>query len=406
MQDRCWCVVGAADHGELKVQTDSIYGAGIALPQVARSCDWPGTLTADVIRVYFFCLVNFALQAFLLSMIGEEQHFWYPFAGQMHLCDFGASIQDCPHGANCVGPGGTSLSYPRLYDYDIWSTRTFLKQSLHALFPKLTLSIDGSVDPGEYAVENFNCRCLCIFLFMLAVVDDLEDTISLCRTLAMTPTNYDSWITYDVPSWAHKEDVKKFTSSEERDFVRYEVAGMPLHWKVFNACFILLPKSLLWLGLVRSGVHYLMETAGIVDVIVNAMALTFVLQVDEIVFQRLSSTVTTQIMSEIEFKALYDNDDVENESDGEALSYFNDTELKKGWASIAFQIFPTRLFIIVVCQAIFLWDYYVSNCKRLDDGSWVSKAMYLPVDMGYHPLELIFGLEVEEDTKPFWTMPG
>ena len=20
------------------------------------------------------------------------------------------------------------------------------------------------------------------------------------------------------------------------------------------------------------------------------------------------------------------------------------------------------------------WDYYVSNCKRLDDGSWVSKA--------------------------------
>ena len=52
-------------------------------------------------------------------------------------------------------------------------------------------------------------------------------------------------------------------------------SAMPSH----EACFILLPKSLLWLGLVRSGVHYLMETAGIVDVIVNAMALTFVLQV-------------------------------------------------------------------------------------------------------------------------------
>ena len=108
--------------------------------------------------------------------------------------------------------------------------------------------------------------------------------------------------------------------SEEKDFIHYEVSGMPLHWKLFNAlrmqstavkpearrrllmlvvailisgnyastphcpsaikaCFILLPKILLWLALVRSGVHYLMETAGIVDVVVNAMALTFVLQV-------------------------------------------------------------------------------------------------------------------------------
>ena len=46
---------------------------------------------------------------------------------------------------------------------------------------------------------------------------------------------------------------------------------------VFEAIFILLPKNLLWLGVTRSGVHYLMETAGIVNVVVNAMALTFIL---------------------------------------------------------------------------------------------------------------------------------
>ena len=44
-----------------------------------------------------------------------------------------------------------------------------------------------------------------------------------------------------------------------------------------KAIFILLPKCLLWLGVTRSGVHYLMETAGIMDVVVNAMALSFVL---------------------------------------------------------------------------------------------------------------------------------
>ncbi|OLP86737.1 E3 ubiquitin-protein ligase arkadia [Symbiodinium microadriaticum] len=402
MQDRCWCVTGA-DHGELCIQNDSVYGAAVVLPQVARSCEWPGTLIAAVSRTFFYTFLNFALQAFLLSMIAEEQHFWYPFAGQMHLCNYGASMQDCPGAPNCVGPGGTALSYPRLYDYDIWSTRTFLKQSMQAVLHLAPESIDH-VDAGEYGMENFNCRCLCIFLFMLAVVDDLEDNINLTRTLAMVPTSNASWIVFDVPDWGSKEDVKAMHDSEEKDFIHYEVSGMPLHWKLFNACFILLPKILLWLALVRSGVHYLMETAGIVDVVVNAMALTFVLQVDEIVFQRLCSTVTKDIMSKLEPRAMYDLDEVDKESDAEALAYFNEVELRRGWKSVLFQIFPMRMFIIILCQCLFLLDYYMSNCEKLKDGSWVSKDMHLPVDMTYSPLSLMFGMLREQDTA-FWTMP-
>ncbi|CAE6913366.1 rnf111-b [Symbiodinium sp. CCMP2456] len=390
MQDRCWCVTGA-DHGELCIQNDSVYGAAVVLPQVARSCEWPGTLIAAVSRTYFYTFLNFALQAFLLSMIAEEQHFWYPFAGQMHLCNYGASMQDCPGAPNCVGPGGTALSYPRLYDYDIWSTRTFLKQSMQAVLHLVPESIDH-VDAGEYGMENFNCRCLCIFLFMLAVVDDLEDNVNLTRTLAMVPTSTASWIAFEVPDWGSKEDVKAMHDSEEKHFIRYEVSGMPLHWKLFNACFILLPKILLWLALVRSGVHYLMETAGIVDVVVNAMALTFVLQVDEIVFQRLCSTVTKDIMSKLDARALYDLDEVDKETDAEALAYFNEVELRKGWKSVIFQIFPTRLFVIILCQCLFLLDYYISNCEKLTDGSWVSKDMHLPADMAYNPLSLMFGM--------------
>ncbi|CAE7593434.1 rnf111 [Symbiodinium natans] len=403
MQDRCFCVMGD-DHGELSLQHDSVYGAAVVLPQVARSCEWPGTLIAAVIRTYFFCLLNFTLQAFLLSMIGEEQHFWYPFGGKMHLCDFGASIQDCPGAPNCVGPGGTVLSYPRLYDYDIWSTRTFVKQSLQVLFPASMGNLDSAVDPGEYGLESFSCRCLCIGLFMLAVVDDLEDAMNLFRTLVSIPTEYESWISLDIPDWCSKEDIKQLNESEEKDFIRYEISGIPLHWKLFNAFFILLPKCMLWLGLVRSGVHYLMETAGIMNTVVNAMALTFILQVDEILFQRLSSSVTTEIMSKLEFKALYDLEEVEQESDADALAHFEEVELKKSWGSILFKTFPTRLFIIMVLQAIFLLDYYVSNCDKLEDGSWVSKAMRLPADMGYNPLALMFGWETVEEPKPFWTM--
>ncbi|CAE8601700.1 unnamed protein product, partial [Polarella glacialis] len=123
------------NQGFCGIESESIYGAAVAMPQIARSCGWPPTLTSMVIRIYFFTLINLLLQGFLLSMIGTEQLVMYPFAGQMHLCDFGASIKDCPGAPNCRGPLGTEYTAARLYDYDTWSTRVFIKQSLQAIFP-------------------------------------------------------------------------------------------------------------------------------------------------------------------------------------------------------------------------------------------------------------------------------
>eukprot|EP00434_Breviolum_minutum_P030988 symbB.v1.2.027406.t1/scaffold2802.1/size122644/2 len=114
------------------IEADSVYGAAVAMPQIARSCGWPGSLIAVVIRVYFFTLLNFLMQGFLLSMIGEEQLMLYPFAGQMHLCNFGANIKECPDASDCKGPMGTTYSMPRLYSFPIWSTRVFVRDSLKA----------------------------------------------------------------------------------------------------------------------------------------------------------------------------------------------------------------------------------------------------------------------------------
>ena len=43
-----------------------------------------------------FCSSLLAPEAYILSMIGEEFNLWFPFAGRMHLCDFGRSIKDIP----------------------------------------------------------------------------------------------------------------------------------------------------------------------------------------------------------------------------------------------------------------------------------------------------------------------
>merc|ERR1711871_911111 len=58
------------------------------------------------------------LQGILIAMINEEAHVMTAFAGQMHLCDFGGNLPECPLTKNCRGPGGTTMSYPRLYTFE------------------------------------------------------------------------------------------------------------------------------------------------------------------------------------------------------------------------------------------------------------------------------------------------
>jgi len=388
------------------IESASIYGAAVAMPQIARSAGWPGSLLALVIRIYLFLLLNFVLQGFLLSMIGEEQMKWYAFSGQMHLCDFAAAIENCPTGPNCKGPLGTTYSAPRLYDYNIWATRIYVRDSLKAVFPDKEKELMEKVDPGEYGMENYYCRFACLFLFMLSVVDDLAGTYKLARTLWFVPTESRSWISYSYPSWAEKEEISEIKELGELDFVHLSVAGIPWHWKLFNVCCVLVPKCALWLALVRSGVHYLMETAGIVDVIVNAMALTFVLEVDEMVFNRFASGMTKHIMSCVHDLPTFNTDDVEEETDEQALERFYRTEVGSArWTGKKLLVVPVRFLQVLSIQLLFMWDYYRSNCVRQEDGSWVSKEMHLPVGLEYSPLKLMFGIESATEHEPFWTMP-
>lgn len=399
-QDDGWCFTGTG--GSCCVQRGSIYGAALAMPQIARSCGWPGTLSAMVVNTWFFACLNFMMQAYILSMIGEEFNLWFPFAGRMHLCDFGRSIKDCPGGSDCVGPRGTTLSYPRLYDFDVWGTRIFVQDSIKVAHATDT-DISDKVDPGEYGLENFYCRMVCIFLFLKSTLNDFSDNIDNFKTLLLTPTTAESWIGMSIPDWASKNDVKAFDGLEELDLVEFRVAGIPLHWKVFNAIFILLPKNLLWLGVTRSGVHYLMETAGIVNVVVNAMALTFILNVDEMIFEKLIPEYTTHILTNI--KELDLSEDDLDETDEQALARYEKEEMKMSFLSILWKVVPIQLIVVFIALALFLTDYYISNCE-LRDGSWVSKAMYLPSQVHGNLLRFMFGIEAPLQSEAFWTMPA
>ena len=72
------------------------------------------------------------------------------FGGKMNLCDFGAQLHMCPGGNNCMGPGGTVYSPERLYNWNVWYGRKFLRDSFLAMFPDRAEELAEKVYQSEY----------------------------------------------------------------------------------------------------------------------------------------------------------------------------------------------------------------------------------------------------------------
>jgi len=400
--------------GYVGVEKGSVYGAAVAIPQIARSVGYSTTFNALMLRSYVFLLLNYLLQGFILSTIGEEGHLMNPFKGKVHLCNFGANTVECPGSPDCTGPANSTYSLPRLYDFTTWSNRAFFTESLKALFPDMAADISKEADPGEYGLENYYCRVACCLVFLMGCCDDLQATWSLAMLIWHAPTKAERWISYQAPDelpdgeehGISPEHVKALRNETELDLVKFHTAGMPLCWKLANVVVVLIPKFFIWCSLVSAGFHYLMETAGICDLIVNSMALAFILEIDEMIFSRLATTATKYMMENIEDMPLFSTDEEETETDEMVLHRFNAAEFGPGMRrKMISLVFPRRLLTILILFAVFYFKYYVSHCTEEEDGSWVSKPMYWPELTSYNPIHYLVPGFVHESSHLVWAPP-
>jgi hypothetical protein len=381
-----------------------VYGAAIAIPQISRSAGWPKSMCALTARAYLFVLLNYFAQTAFVYYIYDSQANMNPFGGQMHLCDFASHIDHCPNSPNCHGPGGEEIPDPgALYPFDVWNTRRFVRDSLVAMFPDRKDEITGNVDPGEYGLESNYCRWLCIFIFVLQIADEFQnitDLIKLLRRLPSAESHDAPWVNYDPPC-------KDVHGIAELDLVKFEVNGMPFRWKVFNTVFLLIPRIFIWRMLTMAGVHFLMETAAMVDQIVNTTALSFVLTTDELILERLATKAARHIMADITDYSLFDDSSLKSDTDHETLNRYM-TEEMSWMGRHVFPLWPRRLFYTVALMAVFTAEYYFHNCEQMFDGSWVSMSVFLPekahLDLRTF-LWKFFSLNAEPPGEPFWTMP-
>lgn len=385
------------DKGSVELERGSVYGAVILIPQVARTAGWPRFFVSMMVRSYLFLFVNFAVQGGLLYMIAKEETVMDLFSGQMYLCDFGAWVKDCPGQPWCVGPAGTQITPPRMYSWAQWSMRTFVRQSLEALFPDRIADIREKVDPGEYGLESYSCRLLSCFIFMMSVMSELYLNFRMIRLICAVPTVNEPWIELnendDVHTWLDAAEIK--------------VAGMSAAWKILNILVVFIPKMLLWSITATSGVTFLMETGSIEDIIVNSVALTFVLNIDEMFFELMSDSAKVMLECHAELK-FYSEEHEENLPEELIMEQYSTQQAVRHWGlADTLSLFPSKLLAVFILTFIFVLNYYIERCEYGGNFHWHSKTMYLPKSIQFPILSAFAGSiwPTPSLDKPFWTMP-
>jgi hypothetical protein len=273
--------------------------------------------------------------------------------------------------------------------------------------PEYADKINEVVDVGEYGVESSSCRLLCVFLFMVAMVSELFSLFDMALLLWSVPSSPDSWVSYSVPTFDNKERVKEIKGITELDLISIKVNGIPLGWKIINVLIILAPKTLIFKVLCEVGVNFLMETSAMVDMVVNSCALGFVMSIDEVFFHTFTKDSTRYMMNRLEAFDLFDTNEEEQMTE-ETLFSEHDKHHKASWDwHKMVEFLPLKFLCGASLTAWFVYDYYQKNCMADDDGTMVSKPMYLPKKFNMRLVEMLsprfFGGILE--STPFWTPP-
>jgi hypothetical protein len=273
---------------------------------------------------------------------------------------------------------------------------------LTAIFPDKADAISDQIDPGEYGVESTLCRLLCCFLYMMAVTKDAFQIYELWRLLWNVPSFGESWICYEnYPGTLEPELAENPMLNLSK--VRLRIAGMPMAWKIFNCFFILIPKMLFWVMTADLGITFLMNTSGITDSIVNSMALAFILSIDELIFETATAGRTRYMMDNTEPFHLHKLA-AERQAPYETVASEDDMHQRSCCCP---DFTPQRLLLVAFFTWIFLAIYYYTHCEKGQEGTWISKPLFLPKSLhfsvwqAYFPM--FFGLETEGD--PAWPFP-
>lgn len=409
-------LVGGLQHlarESVGVEPNSVYGAAVLMPQLARSLGWPKSmveLSLSAWAHYAFCLF---LHVTLLMFIEKGEKVITAFGGQMFLCEFGKDLDACAAstGGGCRGPCGTRMTPPRLYAWNQFATRTFVRDTLQVILPSRVDEIQSAMDPGEYGLESNACRLICCLVFVVSCVQELDLVFRMFRLIFYIPTKNESWIELSV----REEETTSLDDAEHLEDqlkeVRVVVRGMSLFWKVFNSLFVVTPKVFLWWFTATAGVNMLMETSSINDVIVNSVALNFLLSFDELITDALMTKHSNFLLDKCEDYHCDDGPHGAEHSSREDRHLIQKllTEEHRNWLSLIPHVLTRlihKLLLTFALCAFLLHNYFVKHCVYRD-GHWVSIPFALPKKMAFTFWNAFFPAvaPIATEDETLWAFP-
>lgn len=349
-------------------------------------------------------MLDIILQLMIVMMVSKHENVMNGFSGQMYLCDLGAGCSDNMEnsGPTCTGPAGTDITPGRTYSFDIWNARQFVKSSLLAVFPGQADIINQKVDPGEYGLESYSCRCLCCLLFMMSMMQEISYIVDMAYLVYCVPTADESWVHFKHEDASEAETSQKTAWYDE---VELTIAGIPKNWKISIAVTVLLPKILIWIFTARTGTTFLMESAAIDDLIVNSVALTFILMLSETICETLTSEITHDMLSRCKDYPLYDEKVEESLTDDEVVQKYTHPEEMRPLTIVDFvrSLLPPKLLGVLVLTVLFVLDYYRTHCTHHHGLVFLPNPLYLAKTSQYGLLNYLlpglFPVEREEGAE-------
>jgi len=253
--------------------------------------------------------------------------------GKPHMCTYGMdSGRDEPP----RGPAGVVID-PQFGNVETDFTMFMIRNTLWEVLKRVNITNDA-IGPVEYSMESYSCRFVCVVVFMIGTLREILEIMHVVQFLYRSKNVFQPWVGFDdfggdekLKKIALRKHSTELNASDDPtdiawrvarqaanrtciDLIKFKANGMPLTFKIFWVipCLVLARAAIL-LMLSFEGVAMLMESGSITDMILNSLALLFVLELDELLFGIFARERTKLMLNKLEpFRLPAKAENVEN----------------------------------------------------------------------------------------------
>jgi len=305
---------------------DSLYGVCVVLPQVARQLNWHAVYIGLVVKSYVCIFIVYAMQS---MFVWEVCRLVWKLDD-----DCNADPESCQHSG-----------FRAVHE---WMLRPGGRVRWYLCSPQ----VDGDSDSQIL-------RKLCVIAFVLWLFKDLRQTYEIAMLILKLPNQAGKWMVMKMVTESSmvQLDKKGFLEHEDEAEIEWQIDAMELQWKIITSVFIIIPKFMVAVALCYYGSVWLLNTTERSDLILNAVALVFVLELDEAVFAAVMSSDTQTKMDNLQSWA-------PELVGGPPTSCYAHMQQNCSWILITMSTFSFPICLLVVCCIILEW--YDSHCLIAD----------------------------------------